>query len=98
MNKYPLWKYLLVLAVVVFSFVYALPNIYPPDPAVQVTGQSSGLEIDQRTLNRVLSALDEDEIAYIGEEVSEDGNSALVRLADDQDQLRAKDSIQRAMG
>lgn len=98
MNKYPLWKYLLVLAVVVFSFVYALPNIYAPDPAVQVTGQSSGLEIDQRTLDRVLSALDEDGIPYIGEEVSEDGSSALVRLADDDDQLRAKDAIQQTMG
>lgn len=98
MNKYPLWKYLLVLAVVVFSFVYALPNLYAPDPAVQVAGQSSGLEIDQRTLDRVLSALDENGIPYIGEEISEDGSSALVRLTDDDDQLRAKDAIQQAMG
>lgn len=98
MNKYPLWKYLLVLAVVVFSFVYALPNLYAPDPAVQVTGQSSGLEIDQRILDRVLNALDEDQIAYIGEEIGDDSGSALVRLADADDQLRAKESIQRAMG
>lgn len=98
MNKYPLWKYLLVLAVVVFSFVYALPNIYPPDPAVQVTGQSSGLEIDQRTLDLVLGALDAEEVAYIGEEIGEDGSSALVRLTDIDDQLRAKEAIQRAMG
>ena len=37
MNKYPLWKYLLILAVVVIGFVYALPNIYGEYPAVQIS-------------------------------------------------------------
>ncbi len=98
MNKYPLWKYLLVLAVVVFSSIYALPNIYPPDPAVQVTGQNSGLVIEQRTLTRILTALGEAGIAHSAEEVSEDGRSALVRLIDSEQQLRAKDVIQQALG
>ncbi len=98
MNKYPLWKYLLVLSVVVFAFIYAMPNIYPPDPAVQITGQTSGMEISSPVLNRALEALDNAGIEYFGNEVDEQGRSAMVRLASADQQLRAKDSIQSALG
>ncbi len=46
LNKYPLWKYLLVLFVVVLGLVYAAPNIYKPDPALQIAGESSAQVID----------------------------------------------------
>ena len=42
MNRFPLWKYLLLLGVLAISAVYALPNLFAPDPAIQVTPQSSG--------------------------------------------------------
>ena len=41
LNKYPLWKYLLVLAVLLIGFMYAAPNLYAPDPALQITGDVS---------------------------------------------------------
>lgn len=38
MNRYPIWKYFLILAVVAFGLIYAAPNLYKPDPAVQISG------------------------------------------------------------
>ena len=58
LNKYPLWKYLLVLFVVLLGLFYAAPNLYSPDPALQITGESSAQVIDQKTLDRALKALD----------------------------------------
>ena len=54
LNKYPLWKYLLVLFVLLLGFFYAAPNLYAPDPALQIAGQSSSQLIDDRTLQRAL--------------------------------------------
>ena len=45
-NKFPLWKNLMVLLVVVFGFIYAAPNLFPPDPAIQLSGQSGAMQID----------------------------------------------------
>ena len=46
LNKYPLWKNLLILAVLGIGLLYAAPNLYRPDPAVQISGASSGTERD----------------------------------------------------
>ena len=59
LNKYPLWKYLLVLFVVVLGLVYAAPNRFKPDPALQLTGESSAQVIYERILQRARAALDE---------------------------------------
>ena len=59
LNKYPLWKYLLVLFFVLVGLFYAAPNLYAPDPALQVAGQSSSQLIDDKTLDRALAALDD---------------------------------------
>ncbi len=96
LNKYPLWKNLLIAMVVVLGAVYAAPNLYPPDPAVQVSGQSSTLEMTEREISRITAALDEAGIEYFGEEHS--GNNALVRLTDRANQLPAKAAVQRALG
>ena len=47
LNKYPLWKYLLVLSVLCLGFFYAAPNLYKPDPALQITGENSAQLIDK---------------------------------------------------
>ena len=47
LNKYPLWKYLLVLSVLCLGFFYAAPNLYKPDPALQITGENSAQLIDR---------------------------------------------------
>ena len=96
LNRYPLWKNLLVAFVLVISAIYALPNIYPPDPAVQVSGSSSALEIDQGTLDKAIDALSEAGIGVRGSEFST--RNALLRLDDAGQQLRAKSVVKRALG
>lgn len=95
MNRYPLWKYLLILAVVVIGFLYSLPNIYVPDPAIQISGIRSGVEVDANALNTATKALEENGIQYFGAEAGE--KSALIRFATQDDQLRARTIVQRAL-
>ena len=96
LNKYPIWKNLLILAVVVLAFIYAAPNLYPPDSAIQVTPSRAGAEMSERTLEDVHKALDAADIEYFGEEVT--GSTALFRLASTDAQLPAKAAIQRRLG
>ncbi|MGX4677466.1 protein translocase subunit SecD [SAR92 clade bacterium H246] len=95
-NKFPLWKNVLILLVVTFGFIFAAPNLYPPDPAIQLSGQSGAMVIDQAILDKVESSLDEAGIEYFAGEA--DGSTALVRLRDGGLQLRAKEVIQAEMG
>ena len=96
MNRYPIWKYLLIAFVITLGVIYALPNLYIPDPAVQISGQSSGTVIDAPVLEKVEAALKQEGIDYFGEEVT--GESGLIRLRDGEQQLIAKRVIQRALG
>ena len=98
LNRYPLWKNLLVLAVVLFGFLYSAPNLYAPDPAIQITSASSGQKITQATLTRALGALDEASIAYFGEEIAANERNALVRLENAEAQLVGQARIARALG
>jgi preprotein translocase subunit SecD len=98
LNKYPLWKYLLVLFVVLLGLFYAAPNLYAPDPALQITGESSAQLIDDRTLSRALDALNEADIEHFGETIDESGRNALVRLRDAEQQLAAQARVSRALG
>lgn len=98
LNKYPLWKYLLVLSVLLLGLFYAAPNLYSPDPALQITGESSAQLIDEKTLNRALSALKEADIEYFGETIDANGRNALVRLKDTEQQLVAQAVVSRAVG
>ena len=88
LNKYPLWKKLLVLMVVSLGLVYAAPNLYPPDPAIQITPSQSGAEMSQQTLNVIESVLEKEGIAFFGEEIN--GSTALLRLTETAAQLPAK--------
>ena len=96
LNKYPLWKNVLILIVIGLAFVYAAPNLYPPDPAIQVTPARAGAEMSDATLRNVRAALDDAGIGYFGEEVK--GSTALFRLNKTDDQLPAKAVIQRKVG
>jgi len=96
LNKYPLWKYLLILFVISIGVIYAMPNLYAPDPAVQVTGDSSTLVIDEATIKRATNALDEANIAYFGEVIEK--GTGLIRLKEQEQQLSAKSVIQNALG
>ena len=98
LNKYPLWKYLLVLFFVLLGLFYAAPNLYTPDPALQVAGQSSSQLIDDKTLDRALEALDEAGIEHFDTVVDENGRTALIRLRDKEQQLTAQARVSRALG
>ncbi|MCP3908622.1 MAG: protein translocase subunit SecD [Oceanicoccus sp.] len=98
LNQYPLWKYLLILLIVGFGFFYAAPNLYAPDPAVQISGESSAMVIDEKALKIASKALTEANIEFFGGEVNAKGSNALIRLKDRELQLPAQKVIQRAMG
>ena len=63
LNRFPLWKYLMVVSVLLISALYALPNLYGEDPAVQITG-SRGTEVQTSTLDVVAENLKNNDIAY----------------------------------
>lgn len=98
LNQYPLWKYLLILLVVCFGFFYAAPNLYAPDPAVQISGESSAMVIDEKALQIATKALTIADIEFFGDEINAKGSSALIRLKNRDQQLPAQKVIQRALG
>lgn len=96
LNKYPLWKYLLIGFVLVLGVYYSLPNLYPNDPAVQIRATQAGLIVNETTLNKATQVLEEADIAYFGAEVQE--QSLLIRLNSNEDQLLAKAVLTTGMG
>ncbi|KZX56332.1 MAG: protein translocase subunit SecD [Pseudomonas sp.] len=98
LNRFPLWKYLLILAVLAIAFVYSAPNLYPDDPAIQVTGASTAQEIGSADLERISKALEDGGIAVKSASLDEQGRGGLVRLERQDDQLPAKDIVRRALG
>ncbi|MFJ5295034.1 protein translocase subunit SecD [Pseudomonas sp. NPDC088368] len=98
LNKYPLWKYILILAVLTIGFIYSAPNLYPDDPAIQVSGASTALQVNQADLDRVSKALTDAGIAVKGASLAENGKGGLLRLTKQEDQLPAKDVARKALG
>ncbi len=96
MNRYPLWKYLLILCTLVVGLLYALPNLYGESPAVQVLPLRSNLKADTALLQRVQEALQAAQIAP--EALSLDANSVKARFADTDTQLKAKDVLHAQLG
>ena len=95
LNQYPLWKYLLILAVVVLAFIYALPNFYGEDPAIQISA-ARGTKLDNAAVARVGAILKRANIAYASATLDEGG--VKVRFADTETQLKARDMVQRELG
>jgi preprotein translocase subunit SecD len=96
LNRYPLWKYLLLIFVTVLGFIYAVPNLYMPDAAVQISGDSSTKVMDAAALSRIENALKAADIEYFGAEVNE--KAAMVRIKNRDQQMLARTSIQNALG
>ncbi len=95
LNKYPLWKTLMVLFIVAIGALYASPNLYGEDPAVQVSGLR-GIETTATTLDVVKTHLDENKISYASI-VLEDGQ-ILARFKDTEQQMRARDLLDENIG
>ena len=86
---------MLILFVVSVGVIYALPNIYPPDFAVQISTESADGKFTTGALTTATSRLEEESINYFGAEIRE--NSGLIRFPNDESQLRARDLIQLAL-
>lgn len=95
-NRYPLWKNLLVVIILTLGVIYATPNLYHPDPAIQISGESGGVEMSQTAQDQVIGALEQ---AGIGVKAAEFSKSAiLVRLNVREQQLAAKDVAEKTLG
>ncbi len=97
-NRYPLWKNLFIALIVVMGFYYAAPNLYAPDPALQIGGSSSAQGINDGVMDRASQALSEAGIGHFGQEVQESGKTGLVRLDSRDEQLKAQAVLQRELG
>ncbi|MBX8588383.1 protein translocase subunit SecD [Pseudomonas cichorii] len=98
LNKYPLWKYVLILAVLAIGFIYSAPNLYPDDSAIQISGASTALQVSQADLDRAGKALADAGIAVKASSLAENGKGGLLRLSKQEDQLPAKDVVRKALG
>lgn len=95
LNRYPLWKYLMVMFIIALSALYALPNLYGEDPAIQVTGVR-GASVEMSMLDSVTKVLNEQKLSY--KSVMLDKGSILVRFNDTDTQISARDIISQALG
>ncbi len=93
MNRYPLWKYLIVAFALVIGFIYTLPNFFGESPAVQVSSAKATLKVDTKTLERVESTLKSAGVDSNGTFL--DTNGVKVRLKDTDTQLKAKDLLEK---
>ena len=95
MNRYPVWKYAIMLVALLVAALYTLPNLFGESPAVQVSSTRSSTKIDATTLARVEQALKDASIT--ADAIALDGVSVKARFADTDAQLKAKDAIQKAL-
>ncbi|MBX9962793.1 MAG: protein translocase subunit SecD [Burkholderiales bacterium] len=96
MNRYPLWKYLVIAVALAIGLLYAAPNIFGEVPAVQVSPAKTTLKVDPALMGRVEQALAGAGIEPKGAFL--DPTSLKVRFADPDTQIKAKDAIQKALG
>ncbi len=95
MLEFPRWKYVVILIVLAISTLYALPNIYQKDPAIQITANRGG-QIDDALRERVLADLKQGGVTPLAAE--KEGDSLIVRLPDLQAQTAANDVLKQSVG
>jgi preprotein translocase subunit SecD len=95
MNRYPIWKYLLMAAALAFGLIYTLPNFFGESPAVQVSSGKATIKLDAATASRVESVVEKAGLDITG--MIFDGASIRVRLRDTDAQLKAKDALTAAL-
>lgn len=94
--RYPAWKYVLILFVLVISTLYAIPSLYPDEPAIQISGVKAGSQLDQSILDRAAQTLKQANIATHDNSFS--NNAALLRVGSSEAQLKARDVLKRELG
>ena len=96
MNRYPLWKYLVIVVALIIGLVYTLPNFFPEAPAVQVSSSKATIKIDASLLTTVEDALKAASIPF--RSAALDATGVKVRFADPDTQIKAKDALQSRLG
>lgn len=96
LNQFPLWKYLVVLMVLLWGIIYSLPNLYPPDYALQLSPGSATGVITREVEQTAIQALEQVEIPIRFTE--RDDRQLLIRLANAEDQLLARTIVQQQVG
>lgn len=95
MNRYPLWRYLLIVVLLVFGVLYSIPNIYPEDPAIQISARDDKA-LSAQLVAEVTQALDSRQIRH--KVIGIEGSTLLVRFYDTDAQLQAQDVLQALLG
>jgi preprotein translocase subunit SecD len=95
MNRYPVWKYVVIALAMVVGALYALPNFFGESPAVQVSSAKPMFKVDASTLARVQFALKDAQLN--ADLVALEGTSIKARFLTTDDQLKAKDALQKAL-
>nr|WP_269135541.1 protein translocase subunit SecD [Xenorhabdus bovienii] len=95
MNRYPLWKYLMLIAAILIGLLYALPNLYGEDPAVQITG-ARGIAASEKTLDQVRNVLEKEQIK--SKSIALENGAILARFNNSDVQLRAREALVSALG
>ena len=96
LNRFPMWKSALIILVLFFAGLYALPNLYPDDFAVQLTGNNQSTQVDEQTLTRVEAILKSSGVEFKSSELQERGG--LIRFNDGEAQLRGREALAEALG
>ncbi len=101
MNRYPLWKYILIAVVLVVAFVYTLPNFYGESPAVQVSSAKSTVKLDEKIMDRVEAALTEAKLKPNGIFFERGAQQNTVRVRFDptqaEEQLLAREVLEKTL-
>ncbi|MGQ4879201.1 protein translocase subunit SecD [Billgrantia sp. LNSP4103-1] len=96
LNRYPLWKYLLILIVLLAGLIYSLPNLFPEDPAVQISSEQGDSTLDEAQLERVQQSLRDAGIDI--KAIEREEASVLIRLEEADHQLRTRDLVAEQLG
>jgi preprotein translocase subunit SecD len=96
MNRYPLWKYLMVAIILIVAIIYSLPNVFGESPAVQISSSKNHIKIDTELLARVEDELKQEGIAY--DAIYLDASGIKVRFANPDTQINAKDVLSQMLG
>lgn len=99
MNRYPLWKYLIVLAALIIGVIYTIPNLFGESPAVQVASAKSIVKVDLATLKRVEDILRRHDIEMTGTFFEQNGPAGTVRIRfnSTDTQIKAKDLLEKEL-
>jgi preprotein translocase subunit SecD len=98
LNQYAWWQYLIIGLIAAIGFIYALPNVFGEDPAVQISGTRANVAVDQALHEKVSAALEREKIPYRRLELNTEQGRLLVRFADTEVQLKAADILKQDLG